>query len=148
MTKGFTNASHSLIDGPPAMVAQDMSLWEYAEREAKAAAVIAQRIAEATEQRDAAQALTEETVEWKEAEAVKARLADARKAALEADPDVAAEREASKVARLALRKVASFRTAKALGKDIRVLKSVQSETERRAVDALATGRKPGLVEKC
>ena len=146
MTKGFTNAAHSLIDGPPALVARDMSLWEYAEREAKAAAVIAQRVAEAVEQRDAAQALTEETVEWKEAEAIKARLADARKAALEADPDVAAEREASKVARLALRKVASFRTAKALSRDIKSLRAVQSETERRACDALASGKKPGAVK--
>ena len=146
MTKGFTNAAHSLIDGPPALIAQDMSLFDYAMAEAKAARVTSQRIAEATEQRDAAQALTEETVEWKEAEAVKARLADARKAALEGDPDVAAEREAAKVARRALRKVASFRTAKALAKDIVVLRSVQSETERRALDALASGRKPGAVK--
>src|SRR3990167_2464072 len=116
MTHSLQGA-HRLIDSPPALIAQDLSLFDYAMAEAKAARVIAARIAEAVEQRDAAQALTEETVEWKEAIQAKNDAVLARKAAIERDPEVERYREAAKAARKALRKVGTFRTAKALTKD-------------------------------
>lgn len=146
MTRPFTNAQHSLIDGPPAEYRQDMSLFDYAIREAKAAASIAAKRAEIERQRDETLAIAHDTEEYRAVEAAKAELAASRKSAIDRDASVTEAKEAAKIARKALRGVLAWRTAKALAKDARSLRAAEAETEKRAVVAMQTGKRPGMIE--
>lgn len=143
--KSFTNASHSLIDGPPALIAQDMSLFDFAIREAKAAAALAQRIADTEAERDEAQAVVEESGEFGAVEEA-ALAVKAIRDELMLDESALKAKAELKAARKALRAVKAHGVARALTKELKVLRATLDDAQHGVVAALATGRVPSKVE--
>ncbi len=128
----------------PAEVRSHHPLFEWAREQAAAAKALDEKLAAAREKHDRTITVLHESIEFRELEAARERLADARKAALEDDDDVIEAKNAVKAARAALKKTAAaaVRAEKAAKGDVRTLVEVKAETERGIVVALATGKVP------
>ncbi len=119
-------------------------LFEWAREQAAAAKEIDAKLAAAREKHDRTVTVLRESLEFRDVEAARERLADAKKAALEDDDEVQEAKDALKKARAALKATAAsaVRAEKEAKGAVKALVEVKTETERGIVVALATGKVP------
>jgi hypothetical protein len=119
-------------------------LFEWAREQAAAAKEIDAKLAAAREKHDRTVTVLHESMEFRDVEAARERLADAKKAALEDDDEVQEAKDALKKARAALKATAAsaVRAEKEAKGAVKALAEVKAETERGIVAALATGKVP------
>ncbi len=129
---------------PAAEVRSHHPLFEWAREQAAAAKALDEKLAAAREKHDRTVTVLHESMEFRELEAARERLADARKAAIEDDEDVIDAKAAVKDAKKALKRNAKSLLAaeKKAKTDVKALVQVKDETERGIVVALATGKVP------
>lgn len=143
MPRAFTLAD-KMHDAPPAIVREAMPLFDFAREQAAAAKVLEAKLEAARERHERTVTVLHESMEWRELEAAKERLADAKKAAVLEDPIVQKARLEAKAAKDALKKSAKkiVEAEKAAKADVKLLVATIADTERAIVSALKAGRVP------